>query len=252
MQEVLNLVVERDSREDFLRRIEADRGNNALRENCAEWLDSQGLWCEAAFIRAEMTWERTRSGESESELYRHLDLVDHEWAARLARPPIGVCIDLSDECESSPRNCETRAFDLREVERRLNIDLPADYAAFQMTWKGVRPRPNGLRIPGRAYATGCSEKVLRLFQASFDSDADFQRINEPWMVTASHVAIGLLGNPYQGDPDIIYLGVQGQEVGQIVVAHVDANDAFSSHFVAPSFAAFLGMLRDYSEHSTPV
>jgi hypothetical protein len=84
-------------------------------------------------------------------LFENLDAV---WAARVSRPPLGVCCDRIEFAEHDLTLPRPKLTDpaIDAVETRFGVTLPADYRAFLLNDNGGVPRPATIRTPaGRRY-----------------------------------------------------------------------------------------------------
>lgn len=127
--------------EAFIRAIVDNPGDDTTRLVYADWLDERDD-PRGDYMRAEVEWATPwcsgmRAGMN-LELREMAARLDSEWAARVSRPPVGVCCMHVGFVSERQR---VASEELAQVERELNIALPASYRAFLLNYNGGRPIP---------------------------------------------------------------------------------------------------------------
>jgi uncharacterized protein (TIGR02996 family) len=255
---------------DFLAAIVAAPGNEAPRQAYADWLRAQGD-PRSDYVQAEMAWARTRSDEAEGRLRGRAVEFDPVWAARVSRPPVGICADhvrFHRPLWATQSRPVLRPSDLAWVETRFGITLPADYQAFLLNYNGGRPEPGHFRFPGRTYEPWSYEWLLGLgvVWAAAESEIDWWEYDAVWNLQdlesrrreatsegerwrgSPHRHFMIIGfGPPSGLLEMVCLGCGGDVLGQVflVTPCLWEEGVEDYRLVAPSFAAFLGMLTDY-------
>ncbi len=250
-----------EENEAFLKAIGDAPADEGPRLVYADWLEERAD-PRAPYLRAEVEWARAREAAGAENLCRLAGGLDPVWAARVSRPPVGVCCDrLRFADPGQPRPTLTPA-DLDWVERRFRLTLPADYRAFLLNTNGGNPDPSHFRIPGRQYDPGYYEAVNNFgsvwsaAEPEIDWDCDLvwrlvhldeYRQAEPRWQGEPHRDLMVVGMLPPADLDWVCLGCRGAALGQVyAVAAWLPDDSFEDRaFVAPSFAAFLGLLTDH-------
>jgi SMI1 / KNR4 family (SUKH-1) len=254
---------------DFIAAIVSARGNDAPREEYANWLEARRD-PRSGYVHAEKEWAKTKSNEAETRLRRLAREFDAVWAARVSRPPMGICADhvrFHDPGHTEIRPALTQV-DLAWLEKRFGITLSPDYQAFLLNYNGGRPEPGHYRLTGRSYDPWRYENLLGLgaMWAAADSEIDWWEYDVVWnlqemenrrLETTSEgerwrgkphrhlMAIGF--GPPDGLLEMVCLGCGGDVLGQVflVTPGLCNEDDEDYRLIAPSFAAFLGMLTDY-------
>jgi hypothetical protein len=249
----------------FLDELVANPGAEHVRRAYAEWLATQGD-LRSDYLLAELNWNRTRHEADEGKVRRLARSFDPVWVARVSRPPLGVCADHVRFGGSRPR-LEARHLDW--IEMRFQLRLPADYRAFLLMCNGGCPDPGHFRVPGRAYdesqydLLGMFLPVLYPDEMENDNDGDLifrlqfleeVRGNEADFGDESHrwrghphgdlMVIGY-SSPYN-ELSWLCMGCRGEELGRIYYVAPWLLEPTSPDccFVAPTFAAFIGLLTD--------
>jgi uncharacterized protein (TIGR02996 family) len=226
--------------EDFLRAVVDAPGDDAPRLVYADWLDERGDR-RATFLRQEVeVFRGPREGPAFRAGVRDLQLarraLDPVWAARVSRPPIGVCSDVIryDTGTLRPRPPVALA-DIRAYETRAGLVLPPDYKAFLSNQNGGHPYPEEFLLPN----AGRGELPVRL-----EGFAGIDPRNRPYDHPLDRTRRLL---PINGDGayGCLFLEVAGPYVGSITY-HWDfthaGHDAERYVRVAESFAIFLASL----------
>lgn len=247
--------------ESFLQTIAESFGDPVPRLVYADWLDDSGD-LRGSYLRAELEWARDRNAAGEENLRRLAKGLDAVWAARVSRPPVGVCCDrirFSDPGE--PRPPLTPA-DLDWVEWRFKLTLPADYRAFLLNYNGGNPYPNHFHIPSLKYEPGSYETAVNFpsiwSAAEPESDWDFdlvwrlihldeyREVETRWK-GEPHRNLMIVGLMPPAEFDWICLGCRGGEHGRVyaMTAWLDDDNREERPLVAESFAAFLDLLTDH-------
>lgn len=233
----------------------------------------------ADYVEQELQWAATRQASDVSKLRDWGAAIDPIWAARISRPPVGVCCDrvrfLEDARQAKPR---VSPADLRWLESRFQVALPADYRAFLLNYNGGVPDPNRLLLSDELRMAGCNDAIV-LFcsiwaakDAEIDWDMDlvwrFQQMDgdlrmagqniedlpfswqremarrwraEPhahWVVIGSGAPTGGL--------EWFCLECRGPSTGRVYCVNpaMDSPDDLDYCLVSPTFAGFLAMLSD--------
>ena len=258
---------------DYIAAIVAAPGNDVARREYAEWLKAQHD-PRSDYLQAEIEWAKTKSYEAETPLRKLAGEFDPVWIARVSRPPVGICADHVRFHDPGPAYIRPvlQEADLAWVEKRFGITLPADYQAFLLNYNGGWPEPYHFRLTGRTYDPWCYEKLngLGVMWAARDSEIDWWEYDIVWNLqdmesrrreTTSegerwrgepHRHLKVIGfGPPSGTLEMVCLGCGGDVLGQVflVTPWLCDDDDEDYRLVAPSFAAFLGMLADYdSDH----
>jgi uncharacterized protein (TIGR02996 family) len=129
--------------EALLRRVVDAPGDEAPRLVYADWLDERGD-PRATFLRQELeVFRGPREGPSFRAGVRDLQLarrtLEPVWAARLSRPPVGVCGDVFHG--STTPGPPVDLADIQAYEARAQLVLPVDYKAFLLNQNGGDPYP---------------------------------------------------------------------------------------------------------------
>jgi uncharacterized protein (TIGR02996 family) len=122
--------------EAFIRAIVDAPGDDAPRLVYADWLDERDD-PRGAYMRAETEWAQPwRQGDRPPYSAHLLNLaspLESIWVARISRPPMGVCLDRFEIRDSGPH---LALDDVKEFERRTQIDMPDALAAFLLNQNG--------------------------------------------------------------------------------------------------------------------
>jgi uncharacterized protein (TIGR02996 family) len=242
--------------EAFIRAIVAAPGDDAPRLVYADWLDERGD-PRGGYLRAEAKSAHLEglailaAKERLRELAGGLDPV---WAARVSRPPYGVCCTSVRLLESTPA---VPARELEELAVRLAIDLPVEYRAFLLNWNGGTPDPNHLQI-GLTREPGEYAEVERFFSVY---PPTVGTASEGWLDDLEESARVLRGSTFPnnaienylpiataGDDNYLLLGIREPVLGEVeyVAGYTrDSTAAPGIRDVAPTFAWFLALLKDH-------
>src|SRR5262249_32328677 len=96
----------------------------------ADWLDDRSD-PRGTYLRAEREAVVTGDITKLRELAGGLDPV---WVARVSLPPLGVCCE---RFELRDRGLLVTGAEIKEVEQRIGVLLPADYRGFLLNYNGV-------------------------------------------------------------------------------------------------------------------
>lgn len=257
--------------EAFLRSIIEHPADRTPRLVYADWLDGVSN-PRAVYLRLEEEtvrhWRETQDvaalKQGLGRMSQMLVGIDPVWAARISRPPQGVCCDrirFSDADEARPRLTNA---DLDWLETRHNLTLPPDYRAFLLNYNGGVPEPSHFRIPGRRYDSGQYEIATHfcmMFAAEdveIDSDFDLvwrlQHLDEyrdyesRWQ-DDFHRTLMVVGQLPSLDLDWICLQCRGESIGPVyaMAAWLEDDAREEPVLIAPGFAAFLDLLMDHDE-----
>jgi hypothetical protein len=254
---------------DFIAAIVSARGSDLPREEYADWLKARRD-PRSGYLYAEQEWARTRSTEAQTRLRGLAREFDPVWVARVSRPPLGICVDHVRFNDPQPTRIRPRlqTADLDWLEKRFGITLPADYRAFLLNYNGGWPEPGHYRFPERTYDPWRYECLngLGVMWAAADSEIDWREYDVVWNLQdlesrrreTSSEGKRWRGEPHRhlmvvgfGPPDglleMVCLGCGGDVLGQVFQVNpwLCGEDDEDYRRVAPSFAAFLGMLADY-------
>lgn len=244
--------------------------NDAPRRDYESWLRNQGDPRAAEYLRFEMAWAKAPDRAATTLLMDMAKPLDRVWVARVSRPPMGVFADHVRFGESSSSRPSLSAAHLDWFETRFNLQLPADYRAFLLNYNGGAPEPSHLRIPGREYGPWCYDQVnyLATFWAAKDSEIDrdddlvwrqqflhdvrtdqktFREESHRWASEPHRDWMYIGGGPPTGELEWFCLGCRDGDFNTVYFAAPYLMSAEEEDYcpVAPTFAAFLGMLTDY-------
>jgi uncharacterized protein (TIGR02996 family) len=116
--------------EAFIRAIVDNPGDDTHRLVYADWLDDRSD-PRGAFLRAECRTVETGDIAALRELAIGLDPV---WVARVSLPPVGICCEHFELAQRGPIVTDA---EIKEVEEKLGVTLPADYRAFLLNYNGA-------------------------------------------------------------------------------------------------------------------
>ena len=122
--------------EGFLRTIVESQADPVPRLVYADWLEERAD-PRGPYVRAELEWAQLREPANEQVLRELATGIDPVWAARVSRPPVGVCCDhvrFFDPGQPRPRLTPA---DLDWVQNRFNLTLPPDYRAFLLNYNAA-------------------------------------------------------------------------------------------------------------------
>jgi uncharacterized protein (TIGR02996 family) len=108
--------------EAFVRGVVDRPGDELARLVYADWLDDRGD-PRGAYLRAEHEWAKAPTPAAEKKLRAAGKALDPVWAARVSRPPVGVC------CEHLSLSRREEHPDLPNLE-----DIAADESALRLTF----------------------------------------------------------------------------------------------------------------------
>jgi uncharacterized protein (TIGR02996 family) len=254
---------------DFIAAIVSAPGKDAPREEYADWLKTRRD-PRSGYLRAEKEWARARSTGAETRLRELAREFDPVWVARVTRPPVGICADHVRFHDPGPTKIRPtlQPADLVWLEKRFGVTLPADYQAFLLNYNGGWPEPGHYRFPERTYDPWRYEALhgLGVMWAAADSEIDWREYDIVWNLQDMESRRGensSEGKRWRGEPnrhlmvvgfgppdgllEMVCLGCGGDVLGQVfqVTPWLCNEDDEDYRRVAPSFAAFLGMLTDY-------
>jgi len=255
----------------FLRAIVAHPADRTPRLVYADWLEERSD-PRAAYLRLEddvvRRWRETQDVPALMQGVGRMSLMmaelDPVWAARVSRPPHGVCCDRVSFSDADEPRPTLEPADLDWLERHFQLTLPPEYRAFLLNYNGGNPDPGHFRIPGRDYAPGQYELAVNfgtLYSAKdveIDSDFDLvwrlqhldeYRQHETRWLGEPHRNLMVIGLLPPWDLDWICLGCRGNEIGKVyaMAAWLDDDSREERPLVAPTFAAFLDLLTDHDE-----
>jgi uncharacterized protein (TIGR02996 family) len=115
--------------EAFIRAIVAAPADDAPRLVYADWLDERGD-PRGTYLRAEIAWVARRAGRGRVAVRKVPKGVDPVWAARMCRPPFGVCcshLAMSSHGTNDPA-------DVDAVEAEIGVKLPPQLRALLLNY----------------------------------------------------------------------------------------------------------------------
>jgi uncharacterized protein (TIGR02996 family) len=131
--------------EAFIRAIVDRPGDDLPRLVYADWLDERGD-PRGEYLRAEMVWAKAPTHGDEEDIIKSTVGLDPVWAARISRPPVGVCCDHIRLTGEGP---PASAADLDQLETTLDLRLPVAYRAFLLNHNGGVPSASFFHNPAR-------------------------------------------------------------------------------------------------------
>jgi uncharacterized protein (TIGR02996 family) len=134
--------------EGLLRGVIASPGDAAPRLVYADWLEERDD-LRGAYLRAEVAWARKRTKTGAKKLQKMAEGLDPVWAARVTRPPAGVCCDRVNFTKPGPQLAPP---DLDRVETEMGMRFPPQFRAFYLNWNGGRPSPAHVPDPRPRWA----------------------------------------------------------------------------------------------------
>jgi uncharacterized protein (TIGR02996 family) len=167
----------------FLAAISASPGDDLPRLVYADWLDERGD-PRAAYLRAEVEHFSTEWEDSgDSPAWSLRKAVDPVWAARVSRHPLGILIPGLTFSGGGPA---VTAADLRQIESHWQTPLPAEYAAFLLSFNGGRPSKPYLY----SYADYPDGREEHFDKVRFFTTADRSRGRRPYLLLSVTEALG--------------------------------------------------------------
>jgi uncharacterized protein (TIGR02996 family) len=199
--------------EAFIRRIVDSPGDDLPRLVYADWLDERGD-PRAAYLRAEVKWAAEKSAIGGTRLQEAAKELDALWAARVTRPPIGVCCDQTRFREVGPTLSLAA---VREAERQLRIHFPIQFVAFLLNQNGGVP--SACRIAGLNGELEPAEltRFLSVLPNHLKASS-LRRIRLASWQTPHHVVRQYLtiGEVTHDRPDcVLMLGLSGSDSGRV-------------------------------------
>jgi hypothetical protein len=137
--------------------------------------------------------------------------------------------------------------ELEKFERQLEAPLPSDYAAFLLRYNGGSPTPD--TVPVQGWPQGGPEADVRMLYRLGPNPAE-DTYDLRWMIDtmAGRMPRGLLPIATTSCGDDFCLWLSGKDRGAVVLWDHEAEHhpptTANVHRVAPTFAAFLELLRD--------
>jgi uncharacterized protein (TIGR02996 family) len=241
----------------YLRAILASR-EDSPRLAYTEWLEERGD-PRARYLRAEMdAFNLPRKGRQFGSAIKALrklgETLDPLWVARVSRPPVGVCCDRVKFRGSGTALSPT---DVNVLERRLSVTLPADYRAFLLNYNGGCPTPSTIAegdgkdlfveefysVPKRVGIAplGLRNDLEECAHRFWVQDPEFpeEKANRAAIDLArTLLPIGISNGLY------LFLVLTGRHGGAVGICDVGDFELHEMRVVAPSFAAFLGMIAE--------
>jgi uncharacterized protein (TIGR02996 family) len=243
----------------FLDAILDEPTDEALRLIYADWLEERSD-SRSQYLREEVEVFRSATGEFGPNTNRLMQLeqgIDPVWAARISRPPVGVCcvrVQFANWSGGETRP-QLRPTAFRLLESWLGTDLPPAYRAFLLNYNGGQPKPNQLDLP-----SGLHREIYWMLSIwspegqpeDFDLDLvsfaeDHLRGNPPLRspgigIPVDCIKVGVC--VLTGEGDTLCLAFTGERRGQVVLVNpaLGRHDEAITTPVAASFPKFLAML----------
>jgi hypothetical protein len=247
---------------DHLRAILQSPAVEALRADFERWLASQHD-PRADFLRKEARWAATRKGRDAARVLEAAATLDPVWVARVSRPPLGAFLTRTRLHHSGPPLC---AEDLDWFERRFQCQMPADYRGFLLNYNGGWPKPERFRlahatpsVENASVAYLCHVRAAREPESDLDLDLvwrakfleqlrsdgfGFPDEMARWRSSPYQDWMIIGATPPTAELEWLCLGCRGETFGQVhlVTTYLDSAVTEDHLFVAPTFAAFLGLM----------
>jgi uncharacterized protein (TIGR02996 family) len=209
--------------ESFLRTILDAPGDEAARLVYADWLDERGD-PRGAFLRAEVRWARDRPAAAAVARPVRPTNLDPVWAARVARPPVGVCCDRLRFAEpfKGPTRPAVGPDVLDRFESRYSIRFPPDYRAFLLNYNGGVPSPDAFVVPAAPeMGPDAKERLEHLYYFNAIWSLDGSAVHEEADLTRrfqleEQFADSPSSSPFANDPvrDMLVIG-RGYPTGEL-------------------------------------
>jgi uncharacterized protein (TIGR02996 family) len=242
--------------DNFIRQLLDSPRDGGPRLVYADWLEDHAD-PRAAYLRAEAAWAAKRKNRKRLETAaRKLAAgLDPVWAARVSRPPLGVCCD---DVRFSNCGPERSPADLDKVERRLKAKLPPDYRAFLLNYNGgnadpshvpdPRSRQGGLRclcLASFYRSSGAKgdydpEREMRFMRSIYEDYADYAPVEGGYLAEEMLPVVWT-----QYDLGSILVGIAPDNFGRVFHFREWARSMREPSAIAelaPSFAHLLSML----------
>jgi uncharacterized protein (TIGR02996 family) len=116
--------------EAFIRAIVAAPGDDAPRLVYADWLDDRGD-ARGAYLRAEVERVKDQMAGGRAKAVRQAKGLDPVWAARVSRPPAGVCSQHLGLSSTGPGAEES---DIDAAGATLDVTLPPQFRALLLNY----------------------------------------------------------------------------------------------------------------------
>jgi uncharacterized protein (TIGR02996 family) len=120
--------------EAFIRRIVSSPGDDTPRLVYADWLDERGD-PRGGYLRAEVEWAKPwrshRRPRNKLALWKSRARMDPLWAARICRPPLGVCCD---HLSLNSSRIAALEFKLDEAESVVDVAVPTQLRALILNY----------------------------------------------------------------------------------------------------------------------
>lgn len=116
--------------EAFIRAIVDSPGDDTPRLVYADWLDDRAD-PRGPYLRAEHEWAKKLTATALKKVHKLAKPLDAVWAARVSRPPIGVCLTTDAFSARGPR------LTLDDMTEETDT-YPDDYLAFLLNYNGGR------------------------------------------------------------------------------------------------------------------
>jgi uncharacterized protein (TIGR02996 family) len=207
--------------EAFIRVIVDRPGDDLPRLVYADWLDERGdPRGEYLHIEMELVKEAKKPQADGTVVFQWVELsdsgLDPVWAARVSRPPVGVCCD---HVRFTERGRQLTSDDIRAAEQALSVQLPAEYQAFLLNYNGGRPDPFEFTwgSPESEFERVSEFAAISTRGADNDSMVRFtQQIRERG-IPAAEAPVFVAWDPHCGSHSARYhmLSTAGERAGQI-------------------------------------
>lgn len=119
--------------EAFIRAIVDSPGDDTPRLVYADWLDDRAD-PRGPYLRAELAWAQAPSTKVLRAAKKLAKQLDPEWAARVSRPPLGVCCDHLARPLAESTEPAVTPDELDEAAGALRVTLPDQLRAFLLNY----------------------------------------------------------------------------------------------------------------------
>ena len=245
----------------FVTAVVAAPADAVLRGVYADWLDDHAD-PRGPYLRAELDWAATRPADGVAAVRALAAGLDPVWAARVGRPPVGVCVEALKATGPTglPR---LTAADLDWAEGRFAVTLPADYRAFlPNTIAGPTPElhvmalhevpklgepdfdPAAVELDWNTDLIYCLRYLEQLRTDPAGMDPYHQNLAHLYTTHARDVMwVGYVGP--NGEFETVGLAVRGAAVGRVVLVNDRDYDPDSpAEWVIPAAPTFADFLAD--------
>jgi len=235
--------------EAFIRGIVANPGDEAPRLIYADWLeereDSRG-----AYLRAEVDFARTTTPPFKKAIIASFKTAwkrtDQVWAARVSRPPLGICCE---HLHFSRSGNEISRLDIGQLETSLQVKVPPAYQAFLLNHNGGIPEPRwylrkgdpvpelAVRFYPATLAPTTQETGQRYYGDLIQATEALYAGNHP--PTGPRRLIAMMAASYPISILIGVLGVRNGCIYRIHESHFEGEDLNGAEKIADSLPDFL-------------